>query len=29
MQKMFLRDLWLAWRRVENLSIVPPYYPRA
>ena len=28
MQKMFLRDLWLAWRRVENLSIVPPYYPR-
>ncbi|HUQ98947.1 MAG TPA: transposase [Gemmatimonadaceae bacterium] len=29
MQKMFLRDLWLAWRRVENLAIVPPYYPRA
>ena len=29
MQKMFLRDLWLAWRRVENLPVVAPYYPRA
>lgn len=28
MQKMFLKDLWLAWRRVESLPIVPPYYPR-
>ncbi|MFN2637606.1 MAG: transposase [Gemmatimonadaceae bacterium] len=29
MEKMFLRDLWIAWRRAENLSIVPPYFPRA
>jgi hypothetical protein len=28
MQKTFLKDLWLAWRRVEDLPIVAPYYPR-
>jgi hypothetical protein len=29
MEKMFLRDLWISWRRAENLPVVPPYFPRA
>jgi hypothetical protein len=29
MEKAFLRDLWLAWRRAVNLPIVSPYFPRA
>jgi hypothetical protein len=29
MEKTFLRDLWIAWRRAVNLPIVPPYFPRA
>jgi hypothetical protein len=29
MEKMFLRDLWIAWRRAENLPVVSPYFPRA
>jgi hypothetical protein len=29
MEKAFLRDLWLAWRRAVNLPIVQPYFPRA
>jgi hypothetical protein len=28
MEKMFLRDLWLAWRSAENLPMVAPYFPR-
>jgi hypothetical protein len=28
MEKTFLRDLWLAWRRAESLPIVQPYFPR-
>jgi hypothetical protein len=29
MEKAFLRDLWLAWRRAVNLPLVQPYFPRA
>lgn len=29
MEKTFLRDLWIAWRRAVSLPIVAPYYPRA
>jgi hypothetical protein len=28
MEKSFLRDLWIAWRRAVGLPIVAPYYPR-
>lgn len=28
MEKSFLRDLWIAWRRAVDLPIVAPYYPR-
>jgi hypothetical protein len=28
MEKTFLRDLWLAWRRAANLPVVAPYFPR-
>lgn len=28
MEKAFLRDLWLAWRRAVNLPVVAPYSPR-
>ena len=28
MEKAFLRDLWIHWRRAVNLPLVPPYYPR-
>jgi hypothetical protein len=28
MEKAFLRDLWLAWRRALNLPVVPSYFPR-
>jgi hypothetical protein len=28
MEKAFLRDLWLAWRRAVNLPVVPSYFPR-
>ncbi|MGH7604600.1 MAG: hypothetical protein ACRENK_11465 [Gemmatimonadaceae bacterium] len=28
MEKAFLRDLWIAWRRAENLPMVAPYFPR-
>jgi hypothetical protein len=28
MEKVFLRDLWLAWRRAVNLPVVAPYFPR-
>jgi hypothetical protein len=28
MEKTFLRDLWIAWRGAENLTVVPPYFPR-
>jgi hypothetical protein len=28
MEKVFLRELWLSWRRAVNLPIVAPYYPR-
>lgn len=28
MEKAFLRDLWLAWRRAVSLPVVPPYFPR-
>jgi Transposase IS116/IS110/IS902 family len=28
MEKTFLRDLWLAWRRAVNLPVVPSYFPR-
>lgn len=29
MEKAFLRDLWIAWRRAVNLPVVQPYFPRA
>jgi len=29
MEKSFLRDLWIAWRRATGLPIVAPYYPRS
>ena len=29
MEKIFLRDLWIAWRRAVRLPVVAPYYPRA
>ena len=29
MEKVFLRDLWIAWRRAVRLPVVAPYYPRA
>jgi hypothetical protein len=29
MEKAFLRDLWLAWRRAVNLPVVQLYFPRA
>jgi hypothetical protein len=28
MEKAFLRDLWIAWRKAVNLPLVAPYYPR-
>jgi len=28
MEKSFLRDLWVAWRKAVNLPIVAPYFPR-
>jgi hypothetical protein len=28
MEKSFLRDLWIAWRRALNLPVVPSYFPR-
>jgi hypothetical protein len=28
MEKAFLRDLWIAWRRSVNLPVVSPYFPR-
>jgi hypothetical protein len=28
MEKAFLRDLWLAWRKAVNLPVVQPYFPR-
>ena len=28
MEKVFLRDLWVAWRKAENLPVVRPYHPR-
>jgi hypothetical protein len=28
MEKAFLRDLWLAWRRAVNLPVVASYFPR-
>ena len=28
MEKTFLRDLWLAWRRAANLPVVAAYFPR-
>ncbi|HEX3532788.1 MAG TPA: hypothetical protein VHT23_01110 [Gemmatimonadaceae bacterium] len=28
MEKAFLRDLWLAWRRAANLPVVAAYFPR-
>jgi hypothetical protein len=28
MEKAFLRDLWLAWRRALGLPVVQPYFPR-
>jgi len=28
MEKAFLRDLWLAWRRALNMPVVPSYFPR-
>jgi hypothetical protein len=28
MEKAFLRDLWLAWRRAVNLPAMQPYFPR-
>ncbi|HET9636955.1 MAG TPA: hypothetical protein VFP26_13590 [Gemmatimonadaceae bacterium] len=28
MEKTFLRDLWLAWRKATNLPVVRPYHPR-
>jgi hypothetical protein len=29
MEKAFLRDLWIAWRRAIDLPIVPAYFPRS
>lgn len=29
MEKAFLRDLWLAWRRAIKLPVVRPYFPRS
>jgi hypothetical protein len=28
MEKAFLRDLWLAWRRAVNMPVVSSYFPR-
>ncbi len=28
MEKTFLRDLWIAWRRAVNLPVLQPYFPR-
>jgi hypothetical protein len=28
MEKAFLRDLWIAWRRAVNLPVVSSYFPR-
>jgi len=28
MEKAFLRDLWVAWRRALNMPVVPAYFPR-
>jgi hypothetical protein len=28
MEKAFLRDLWVAWRKAVNLPVVAPYFPR-
>ena len=28
MEKVFLRDLWLEWRKAVNLPVVRPYHPR-
>src|SRR3954464_14846789 len=28
MEKAFLRDLWIAWRRAINMPVVPSYFPR-
>ncbi len=28
MEKAFLRDLWIAWRKAAGLPIVAPYFPR-
>lgn len=28
MEKVFLRDLWIGWRRAVNLPVVSPYFPR-
>jgi len=28
MEKAFLRDLWVQWRKAVNLPIVRPYHPR-
>jgi hypothetical protein len=28
MEKVFLRDLWLAWRKAVSLPVVRPYHPR-
>jgi hypothetical protein len=28
MEKAFLRDLWIAWRRAANLPVVSSYFPR-
>ena len=28
MEKVFLRDLWISWRRAVQLPIVRPYHPR-
>src|SRR5687768_988813 len=27
MEKTFLRELWVAWRRAVGLHVVPPYFP--
>jgi len=28
MEKAFLRDLWIAWRRSVDLPVIPAYFPR-
>jgi hypothetical protein len=28
MEKTFLRDLWVAWRRAAGLTVLAPYFPR-